>query len=176
MAGKQMASGTKDFMTAYRSMFFELPLAGMRWGLGLGGEKEALEKAWKGYDATVRMATANIDNMYRTPLFGEAMARSVDTMLRWQRMRTAMAGAFFAGLWQAVGLPTATETRALRSEVQALRQEIRLQRVGLQVKVKRKETQTRVQLSGKKKAAQSSIKGNGAAKGNEGIDINQAAA
>jgi hypothetical protein len=101
-----------------------------------------VETAWKGYDATVRLTTAAIDNLYRTPLFGEVTGRALEGVLRWQWVSNAVAGAFFTGLWQAVGLPTATETRALRSEVQALREEIRSQSLGLRVKRKEAKTST----------------------------------
>ncbi len=175
MAQKHKEQGMEDFATAYKALFFDLPLAGVKWGLGLGGEKETRKKAWQGYDATVRLATGNIDNLYRTPVFGEVMARSVDVIMRWQRVRSAMTGAFFAGMWQAVGLPTAEEVRALRSEVQGLREEVRTQRVGIQVK--RKEAQAPAQWHRSRKAPQRTISGNGRVKGgDEGIDIEQAKA
>ena len=51
-------------MVVYKTLFFDLPLAGARWSLGLGGEKETAEAAWKGYDASVRLASTAIDNFY----------------------------------------------------------------------------------------------------------------
>ena len=135
MAEKKM-QGMEDLMTVYKTLFFDLPLAGTQGGFGVGGEKEAAEVAWRGYDAAVRLSTATIDNLYRAPLFGEVIARSLDGMLRWQRLSSAVAGAFFPALWQAVGLPTAAETQALRAEIQALREELRSQGTGLVVKPK----------------------------------------
>ena len=125
MIDKKITQSVEDLVTAHRTLVLDLPLAGAKWGLGIGGERETTEAAWKGYDASMRLATAAIDNLYRTPWFGEIMARSLDSALRWQRLRNALAGAFFTGLWQAVGLPTAAETQALRAEVQALREELR---------------------------------------------------
>ncbi|MEW6297782.1 MAG: hypothetical protein AB1671_08600 [Thermodesulfobacteriota bacterium] len=128
--------GVEDLVTVYKTLFFDLPMAGAKWGLGIGTEKEATEAAWKGYDAAVRLSAATVDNFYRAPLFGEVMARSLDGLLRWQRLTNAAAGVVFPALWQAVGLPTAAETQALRAEVHALREELRAQRTGLSVKPK----------------------------------------
>ena len=128
--------GMEELTTLYKTLFLDLPLANMKRQLGIGEEKEAAEVAWNGYDAGVRLATTAIDNLYRAPLFGEVMARSLDGALRWQRFTSAVAGAFFPPLWQAVGLPTAAETQALRDEVHALREELRSQGTGLVVKPK----------------------------------------
>ena len=46
-------------------------------------------------------------------------------MLRWQRLNAAVAGAFFSALWPAVGLPSSTEVEGLRSDVRAMREELR---------------------------------------------------
>jgi hypothetical protein len=146
-------------VTVYKTLFFDLPLVGTRWGFGTGGEKELAEVAWKGYDAAVRLSTTAIDSLYRAPLFGEVMARSLDGMLRWQRLSSAVAGAFFPAWWQAVGLPTAAETQALRAEIHALREEIRSQDTGLVVKPKeqrapaqREAAQTQLRRTGVVKA------------------------
>jgi hypothetical protein len=114
----------EDLVTVYKALLLDLPLTSVKWGLGLGKEKEVTEAAWRGYDAAVRLATAAVDNLYRTPLFGEAVARSLDSMLRWQRLSNALVGTWFAGLWPAVGLPTAAAVQGLRAEVQALREEL----------------------------------------------------
>jgi hypothetical protein len=135
MAEKKMQE-MEDLVTVYKALFFDLPLARTRWGFGIGGEKEVAEVAWKGYDAAVQLSTAFIDNLYRAPLFGEVMARSLDGMLRWQRLSSAVAGAFFPAWSQAIGLPTAAEIQALRAEMQALREELRSQGAGLVVKPK----------------------------------------
>lgn len=110
----------EDLLTMYKATLFDLPLAGARWGWGMGEEKEVVEAVWKGYDAGVRLASASIDDLYRDPAVGDLMARSIDGWLRWQRLSQAMAGAFFATLWPAVGLPTAAAVQALYEELRSV--------------------------------------------------------
>ena len=136
MANTQIPQAMENAVIFYKTLFFDLPLAGAKWGLGIGEEKEATETAWKTYDASVRLATTIIDTSYRAPLFGEFTARSLDVVLRGQRLGTALAGVFFTGLWQAVGLPTASEVQALRTEVQALREDVRFRAAGFPVRKK----------------------------------------
>jgi hypothetical protein len=124
MAEKTITQGVEDLVTVYQTLFFDLPAVSTRWELGIGREKEITETAWKGYDAWVRLATVTIDNLYRIPLFGEVVARSLDATLRWQRLSNALVGASFAGLWPAIGLPTAAAVQGLRAEVQTLREEL----------------------------------------------------
>src|SRR5262249_52523388 len=125
MAEKTITQRVEDLVTVYQTLFFDLPVVSTRRGLGIGNEKEITETAWKGYDAWVRLATATIDNLYRTPLFGEVVVQSLDATLRWQRLSNALVGASFAGLWPVIGLPTAATVQGLRSEVQTLHQELR---------------------------------------------------
>jgi hypothetical protein len=120
-----MGNVLEDLTTAYTTLFIDLPLSGLKRSLGLAEEKETTETAWKAYDASVRLATSAIDRLYRTPLFGEATARSLDLFLQSRRLGNALSGAVFTNLWNTVGLPTAAETQALRAEVQALREEVR---------------------------------------------------
>ena len=130
----EMNKGMNEFLTAYTALCVDLPFAGMRMGLGMSAEKEATEAAWKSYDATAKLASSTIDDLYRNPLVGEMTATTLDTMLRWQRANTAMTGAFFTGMWKAMGLPTAGEIQALREEVRSLAE--KSQPVELQVKPK----------------------------------------
>jgi hypothetical protein len=117
----------KDFLTLYKATLFDFPLAGTKWGLGIGQEKEVAEAMWKGYDAWVRLATASIDDLYRNSLSGDLMARSLDRGLHWRRLNQAAAGAFFAALWPAVGLPTAAAVQALQEEIAALDARMKVQ-------------------------------------------------
>src|SRR5271154_6680625 len=48
----------------------------------------------------------------------------MEASLKWQRLGSAMTGAFFAALWPAVGLPSAAELTELRAEVGALRDDL----------------------------------------------------
>jgi hypothetical protein len=137
MAEKK-TQAVEDLLTMYKTLVFDLPLATVQRGLRTGSEKETTEAAWKGYDAAVRLATTTIDSLYRLPMFGDVIARSLEGMLRIQQVNNALAGAFFTGLWQTVGLPTAAETQALRAEVQALREELRSQHIDRLVKPKKK--------------------------------------
>lgn len=86
----------------------------------MGREKEVVEAAWQGYDAWVRLANASMDDLYRNPVFGDLLARSLDRWLRWQRLSQAMTGAFFAALWPAMGLPTAAAVQALHEDLHSL--------------------------------------------------------
>ena len=104
-----------------KTLLLDLPLAGAKWGVGRGEEKEVTEAAWKSYDAAVRVATTAIDNLYRNPLLGNVLSRALHELLRWQQLSNALAGAVFSGLWKTVGLPTAAEVQALREEIRALR-------------------------------------------------------
>jgi hypothetical protein len=120
MADKTAPQRGKDLLTMYKAALFDFPLAGATWGLGMGQEKEVVEAMWKGYDAWVRLASASIDDLYRSPLFGDVLARSLDRWLRWQRLSQTAAGTFFAALWPAVGLPTAEAVQALHEELSSL--------------------------------------------------------
>ena len=102
-----MGNVMEDLTTAYTALFIDLPLSGVKQSLGLAEEKETIETAWKAYDASVRLATAAIDNLYRTPLFGDVTARSLELFLQGRRLSSAFSGTVFTGLWNTVGLPTA---------------------------------------------------------------------
>jgi hypothetical protein len=102
----------------------ELQFAALRRLAGLDGDQELQQTTWKAYDAAVRFANVATDELYVSPVFGAAVGRTMDTALKWQRLNSAVAGAFFAALWPAVGLPTAAELTELRSEVGALRDEL----------------------------------------------------
>jgi hypothetical protein len=116
----------------YQATCFELPLAGAKWGWGVGKEYEVVEAAWKGYDAWVRLTSTSIDGLYRDSLFGEVAVRSLDSVLRWQRLSQALVSAAFAGLWPAVGLPTAAAVQALHEEIQSLAARFKAQDAQLQ--------------------------------------------
>jgi hypothetical protein len=124
MADKTVQKG-EDLLTMYKATLFDFPLAGTTWGFGVGQEKTVAETAWKGYDAWVRLASASIDDLYRTPLFGDVLGRALDRWMRWQRLNQGVVGTFIAALWPTVGLPTAAAVQALHEELSSL--DIRLQ-------------------------------------------------
>lgn len=120
MAKQQTTQGATDLATAYKSFFFDLPLASLKWSLGMNEEKDATMAVWKGYDAGVRLTTAAVDSLYRSPLFSDAFSRTLSTLLRWQRIGNAVSGAMFAGLWKAMGVPTADEIRGLSEQLRGV--------------------------------------------------------
>ncbi len=126
------AQKLEDLLTLYKATLVDLPLAGARWGWGMGEEKEVVEAAWKGYDAGVRLASTSVDDLYRDSVVSDFMARSLDGWLRWQRLSQAAASAFFAALWPAVGLPTAAAVQALSEELRSVDTRLKAQDVALQ--------------------------------------------
>jgi hypothetical protein len=120
VAKQPAAQGAVDFTTAYKSFFFDLPMASLKWSLGVGEEKDATTTAWKGYDASVRMATAAIDALYRNPLFSDVFGRTLSTMLQWQKVGNAVSGAMFTSVWKAMGVPTSDEMQALSEQLHSL--------------------------------------------------------
>jgi hypothetical protein len=115
---------TADLMTMHQATFIDLPIAGMKWGWGVGKEQDVVQEAWKGYDAWVRLTSASIDGLYKNSLFVEMTAQAIERSLRWRLLSQALTGAFFAGLWSAVGLPTTVTIQALTEEIQSLTEEI----------------------------------------------------
>ncbi|TMA51885.1 MAG: hypothetical protein E6J80_12935 [Deltaproteobacteria bacterium] len=150
----------EDLVTIYQTLFLDLPLAGARWGLGIKGAKETAEVAWKGYDAWVRFTSTSLDELYRNPLFAATVARSLDGWLRWRQLSNALAGAFFAGLWPAVGLPKTTEIQALHVEVRALREEVRSLTANL-FPAQSKESKVHAELAEQLEAVPAQLNGNG---------------
>lgn len=108
-----------NLLAVYKTLFLDLPLAGVRQVLEAEKGKEAVEAVWKNYDEGVRLATVAIDNLYRNPRFGEAVDRALQEMLRWQQWSSAVSGAFFLRLWPTPDLPTAMEVRELIRELRA---------------------------------------------------------
>jgi hypothetical protein len=120
MAESTTEQAVKDLTTVYTSLLFDLPLASVRQGTGLAGEKETTEAVWKGYDASVRLATAAIDTLYRSPLFGDAVSRTLNELLRWQRVTNAVSGTVLTGMWRALGVPTVADVRGISDQLHAL--------------------------------------------------------
>lgn len=83
------------------------------------------EVAWKAYDSVVGLATQTTNKVLNSPRVGQMLGTSVDLMLRWQRLNSAVAGAMFAAVWPAVGLPTGSEVAAVRADIRGLREELR---------------------------------------------------
>jgi hypothetical protein len=88
------------------------------------GEKDLQKAGWKAYDAWVQLLNESANGLYDSPAVGSLVGRSMEASLKWQRLGSAMTGAFFAALWPAVGLPSAAELTELRAEVAALRDDL----------------------------------------------------
>ncbi|MSQ47202.1 MAG: hypothetical protein EXR78_02250 [Deltaproteobacteria bacterium] len=110
----------EDLFTAYKTFTVDLPLAGTRWAFGIGQEKDVTTTVWKGYDASIRVATAAVDSLYRTPLFGTTVSSVANQMLRWQQLGTSATNLMTTNLRQGIGIPTAAEVKALTERVTIL--------------------------------------------------------
>jgi len=109
-----------SLLAVYKTLFLDLPLAGIRQVVEDEKKKEAVEMVWKNYDEGIRVATAALDNLYRDPYFGEALNHALQEMLRWQQLSGTITETFLAGLRLTTDLPTATEVRELLKELRTL--------------------------------------------------------
>ena len=90
-----------------------------------GIDRQLHELGWKAYDTVVGAANNVTNSVFTSPTVGNVLGGAIDIMLRYQRFNVAVAGAFFSALWPAVGLPSATEVESIRSDVRAMREELR---------------------------------------------------
>jgi hypothetical protein len=90
-----------------------------------GIDRQLHEIGWKAYDTVVGASNNATNRILTSPAVGQVLGGAIDAMLRWQRFNAAVAGAFFSALWPAVGLPSATEVEAIRSDVRSMREELR---------------------------------------------------
>lgn len=90
-----------------------------------GIDRQLHEIGWKAYDTVIGAANNATNRVFTSPTVGSVLGGAIDIMLRYQRFNAAVAGAFFSALWPAVGLPSATELESLRSDVRAMREELR---------------------------------------------------
>jgi hypothetical protein len=124
MSIKELAM-TEDLGKLFEAAWVDLPAAAVK-RLFAGGEQGTVREAgWKAYDAWVRLANDASNRMYANPTFGAATGRGIEAGLQVTRVVDAVASAIFGNLWPAIGLPTATDVQALRSDVMALREELR---------------------------------------------------
>lgn len=112
MSDQHLTKTMEDLFTAYKTFTVDLPLAGTRWAFGIGQEKDVTTTAWKGYDASIRFATAAVDSLYRTPLFGTTVSSVANQMFRWQQL-----GNSATNLRQGAALPTTAKVQALAERV-----------------------------------------------------------
>jgi hypothetical protein len=124
VAKQQTSQGATDFAAAYKSFFFDLPMASLKQSFGMNTEKEAAEAAWTGYDAGVRMATAAIDALYRSPIFSDVVSRTLSATLRWQQVSSAVSSTVFTSFWKALGAPTSAEVQGISEQLRSLEQRL----------------------------------------------------
>jgi hypothetical protein len=115
----------------------DLPVVAAKRALGITEERTVSETAWTGYDAAIHLGSASIDRLYGSRLFGAVLAQSASGFLRWQRLNNAWRGAFFAALWRATDVPTATTVEHLREELRALAASVRAQSEQIEALVSR---------------------------------------
>lgn len=120
MSDQYFSKTMEDLLTAYKTFTVDLPLAGTRWAFGLGQEKDMTTTAWKGYDASIRVATAAVDSLYRTPLFGTTVSTVANQVLRWQQLGTSATKLISTNLRQNVNIPITAEVQALTERVTIL--------------------------------------------------------
>jgi hypothetical protein len=87
---------------------------------------ELYKTGWKAYEAATGVVTNLTDRAYANRSVARVGARVLENALKTQRIVDAFAGAFFSALWPSLGLPMASDIEALRRDVKALREEVRL--------------------------------------------------
>jgi hypothetical protein len=120
MSDQNLTKTMEDLLTAYKTFTVDLPLAGTRWAFGIGQEKDVTTTAWKGYDASIRLATATVDSLYRTPLFGTTVSSFANQMLRWQQLGNSATKLISTNLQQGAAIPPTAEVQALTERVTRL--------------------------------------------------------
>jgi len=116
------SSFSDEILKLEQCLMPEPPTAKVKRIVADGGiDRQVHEIGWKAYDTVVGAANNATNRLYSSPALGGA----IDVMLRWQRFNAAVAGAFFAALWPAVGLPSAAEVEALRRDMRSMREEVR---------------------------------------------------
>jgi hypothetical protein len=120
MSDQNLTKTMEDLLAAYKTFTVDLPLAGTRWAFGIGQEKDVTTTAWKGYDASIRLATAAVDSLYRTPLFGTTVSNVANQMLRWQQLGNSATNMLSSTLRQGVAIPAMAEAQALTERVTRL--------------------------------------------------------
>lgn len=73
------SSPLEDLATAYRSLFFDLPLAEARLWLGIGSEHEVLDAVWAEYDALSHLALHTLGQGERWPSAPARIGKGCDT-------------------------------------------------------------------------------------------------
>jgi hypothetical protein len=121
----EQPSLTSGLQNIAQAALLELPAAAFKRLLGGDNDREMYEAAWKAYDSTIGLTNDATNRLYTNETVGAIAGRTMEAIVGWQRFNNAVAGAFFAALWPAVGLPTATEVEGVRADIKTLREELR---------------------------------------------------
>ncbi len=123
MSGKQSQVG-QELEKFVRAFWLELPVAAANRILGKSDDQALSKAGWKAYDALISLSNEATNQLYRDRTVGALTGRATETALRAQSIGSALSAAFFGNLWPAIGLSTASEISALRTEIAALHEEI----------------------------------------------------
>jgi hypothetical protein len=124
-AARKLPTFLDNLFNLAEAAIVDLPIAALKRIAGNPDERDLHEAGWKAYDAAVAIANETTNRVFTTPALVSLTSRSLEAAVRWQRLNNALSGAFFAALWPAVGLPTATEVQAARDDLAQLRAEVR---------------------------------------------------
>lgn len=109
----------REFEAHLKTVSVQLPIATST--LVAGGETEVTETAHKVCDTSVRMVDRNF---YGAQADSQLLADPVSSYLPCRRFSKALSGALTALFWPAIGLPTRSETAAIRRDLTMLRKEL----------------------------------------------------
>ncbi|MDO8430771.1 MAG: hypothetical protein Q7S58_00020 [Candidatus Binatus sp.] len=116
---------SSEILKVAKVALLDLPTAALKRIVAGGSERDLYEATWAAYDSVIGLVNEATNRTYTNQSVGEFASRVIDFSLQWQRFNAAVAGAFFANLWPAINLPTATEVEGMRSELRSLRAELR---------------------------------------------------
>jgi hypothetical protein len=122
-APRRLPDTIDHLVTAAEAAFIDVPFAALKRMAGVGDEREVYAAGWKAYDALINSASEAINRLYTDERYLRFAGRTLDVTLGVYRLNTAVAGAFFATLWPAIGIPTAADVEGLREELHSLREE-----------------------------------------------------
>ncbi len=114
-----------EILKVARAALLDLPSAALKRIVAGGTDRDLYESAWTAYDSVIGLVNEATNRTYTNEGIGEFASRAIDLSIQFQRFNAAVAGAFFANLWPALNLPTATEIDGMRAELRSLREDLR---------------------------------------------------
>jgi len=119
--GSKQSRIVDDIAKFFEATWFDLPMAAAQRLLSTNDDGTLKKAGWKAYDAWINLSNSATNGLYANRTVAEIAGRTIETVLRARQIGDALSGAFFGNLWPAIGLPTAAEMRALRSELMEVR-------------------------------------------------------